>query len=234
VTSVLVIFFFGMLLVAGYFLGARRGRRREEALKATLAEHSERLALTEHELLRRASIDPVTELPTQQYFQEFLERAWRQACRTQSTISAIMIEVDHFRAYHERLGKSEGDACLKSVTGILRSRIHRGGDLLTRYGGTGKFGVVLGGTDGNGAILLAERLRSAVEALKKPNPASTTGEFLTLSLGVASAVPDREGAWQEIELIAAAERALAEAKEAGRNRAAAEHFPTTKAAATSG
>jgi PleD family two-component response regulator len=76
---------------------------------------------------------------------------------------------------------------------------------------------VLGGTDSRGAMLLAERVRAAVEQLKRPNPASPTAPIFTVSLGVAAATPDREGAWQDIELIAAAERALAQAREAGRN-----------------
>ena len=128
-----------------------------------------------------------------------------------------MIEVDHFRAFNDRQGKTEGDACLKEVAAVLKPMIHRPGDVIARYGGAGKFGVVLGGTDGTGAMVLAERLRLAVETLKKPNPASPTTPLLTASLGVASALPDREGAWQDIELIASAERALAQAREAGRN-----------------
>ena len=76
---------------------------------------------------------------------------------------------------------------------------------------------MLGGTDAKGAMVLAERLRPAVENLKRPNPASPTAPLVTSSLGVAAAMPDREGAWQDIELIASAERALAQAREAGRN-----------------
>jgi diguanylate cyclase (GGDEF)-like protein len=132
-------------------------------------------------------------------------------------VAVIMIEVDHFRAFNERQGKPEGDACLRSVADALKPMIHRPGDVMARYGGAGKFGIVLGGTDGRGAMVLAERLRAAVENLQKPNPASPTTPFLTASLGVAAALPDREGAWQDIELIAAAEHALAQAREAGRN-----------------
>jgi PleD family two-component response regulator len=77
--------------------------------------------------------------------------------------------------------------------------------------------VVLGSTDAKGALLLAERLRLAVENLRKPNPAAPATQILTATLGVAAITPDRGGAWQEIELIAAAERALAQGREAGRN-----------------
>lgn len=208
----------GVLLVgAGYLLGSRRGRSREAALKTTLDERTEKLTLAEHELLRHSAIDPVTGLHTQQYFQEFLEREWRRASRERQFLSVIMIEVDHFRAFNERQGKPEGDACLKNVAEALKPLIHRACDVIARYGGAGKFGVVLGGTDSRGAMFLAERLRAAIEVLKRPNPASPATPFLTASLGVATVMPDREGAWQDIQLIASAERALAQAREAGRN-----------------
>jgi diguanylate cyclase (GGDEF)-like protein len=209
----------GILLVgAGYLLGSRRGRSREDALKTTLDERSEQLTLVEHELLRRSAIDVVTGLHTQQHFQEFLEREWRRASRDRQHVSVIMIEVDHFRAFHDRQGKQEGDARLKAIAETVKPLIHRPSDVVARYGGAGKFGIVLGATDAKGAMILAERIRAAVEGLQKSNPASPSGDRMTASVGVASAMPDREGAWQDIELIAAAERALARAREAGRNR----------------
>jgi diguanylate cyclase (GGDEF)-like protein len=210
-----------LLIAAGYALGMRRARGREQALQTSLEERSEKLSLVEHELLRRSSLDPVTELPVQEAFQEFLEREWRRAARDRIPLSLITIEVDHFRAYNERLGKPQGDACLRAVADALKTLIHRPGDFLARYG-AGKFGVVLGGTDVKGAMVLAEKLRLAVEALRLPNPASTTGNYVSLTLGVASVRPDRDAAWQDIELIATAERALAQAKEAGRNRVGVE------------
>jgi diguanylate cyclase (GGDEF)-like protein len=206
-----------LLVGAGYLLGSRRARSREDALKTTLDERTEKLTLVEHELLRHSAIDPATGLHTQQYFQEFLEGEWRRASRERRMVAVIMFEVDHFRAFNERQGKPDGDACLRAVAEALKPMIHRPGDVIARYGGAGKFGIVLGATDGNGAMVLAERLRLAVENMKKPNPASPSLPFLTASVGVAAAMPDREGAWQDIELIAAAERALTQAREAGRN-----------------
>jgi diguanylate cyclase (GGDEF)-like protein len=199
-------------LAVGYVLGVRRGRQREKSLNQALEERGEKLTLAEHELLRRASIDPVTELPTQQYFQEFLEREWRRASRERTNVSAIMIEVDHFREYNDRAGKAEGDACLKAIAAAMKAVVHRPSDVLARYGGPGKFGVVLGHTDRDGAMIIAERLRQAVEKLPRS---------MTLSQGVATLMPDREGTWQDIELIAAAEKALTNARDMGRNRISA-------------
>lgn len=208
-----------LLLGGGYMLGTRRGRSRELLLLTAIDERDQKLTLVEHELLRHTAIDPVTGVNTQQHFQEFLEREWRRASRERQFVSLIMIEIDHFRAFAERQGKAEADTCLKSVATVLKPHIHRPGDVLARYGGSGKFGVVLGATEAKGAMLLAERLRTAVESMKARNPASPT-QLLTVTVGVAAAMPDREGTWQEIELIAAAERALAQAREAGRNSVA--------------
>lgn len=212
-----------LLIAAGYALGMRRARGREQALQTSLEDRNEKLSHVEHELRRRSSLDPVTELPVQQSFQEFLEREWRRAARDRIPLSLIMIEVDHFRAYNDRLGKPQGDACLRAVADALKKLIHRPGDFLARYG-AGKFGVVLGGTEAKGAMVLAEKLWLEVDALKLPNPASTTSSHVSLTLGLASAKPDRDAAWQDIELIATAERALAQAKEAGRNRVGVEQI----------
>ena len=69
-----LVFITAFLVAAGYVLGVRRARAREQALRTTLDERDEKLALVEHELLRRSNLDPITGLPVQQSFQEFLER----------------------------------------------------------------------------------------------------------------------------------------------------------------
>jgi diguanylate cyclase (GGDEF)-like protein len=216
-----------VLVAAGYLLGTRRARTREVALKTTLDERDQKLNLVQHELLRHTAIDPVSGLHNQQHFQEFLEREWRRAARDRQSLSIVMVEVDHFKAFNERQGKRDGDTCLKVVADVLKPLVHRPGDVLARYGGPGKFGIVLGGTDGKGAVVLAERLRLAVDSLKVPNPASTTSPHVTLSIGVASQLPSRDAAWQDIELIAAAERGLAQAIDAGRNIVMLESSATT-------
>jgi two-component system, chemotaxis family, response regulator WspR len=209
---------FGVLLAgAGYWVGLHRGRGREAGLRAAIDERNEKVALLEHELLRRSSLDVVTGLHTQEHFQQILENEWRRASRERRHVSIIMIEIDHAAAFLERQSKMNGDACVKRIAGALKPLVHRPSDVLANYGGAGKFGVVLGGTDGKGAMILAERLRLAVTGLNMRNPESATSEFVTASIGLASAVPDREAAWQDIALIAAAERALERAKEAGRN-----------------
>ena len=230
-TVVLALALVGALLVgAGFVFGSRQVRIREEELQTALDEQGQQLTLLEHELLRHSAKDPVTGLHSEQYFQDFLEREWRRASRERQSVAVIMVEIDHFRGFNDRQGKPQGDACLKAVATALAPIVHRPGDLIAGYGGAGKFGLVLGNTDLKGGMILAERLRLAVAALKRTNPASPTTPFLTASLGVAATTPDRDSAWQDIELIASAERALGQAREAGRNTVGFDtHHPAIRA-----
>lgn len=216
-----------VLLIAGAFAaGLWRGRNRGRELTRTLVERNEELQAARTEAARLSSLDGLTQLATQQYFLEFLENEWRRSLREVTPVSLIMIDLDHFKAYNDQLGHEAGDDCLKRVAGAARATVGRPGDVVARYGGE-EFVVVLGRTHSAGAATLATKLHAAVEALKLPHPASPVGNHVTISLGVATAVPSRGATWQEIELIAAAERALADAKHKGRNRISHAEFSPT-------
>lgn len=212
-----------LLIVGGYAAGAWHGRRRARELTRSLSERNEELQAARTELARLSALDGLTQLATQQYFQDFLEKEWRRSLRELTPISLIVIDLDHFKAYNERLGHEAGDGCLKRVADALRTTVGRPGDVVARYGGE-EFAVALSRTDSSGAISLASKLQASVTALKLPHPASPAGNHVTISLGVATAIPNRGTTWQEIELVAAAERALLEAKQLGRNRIASAEF----------
>lgn len=212
------------LLVGGaYAAAAWRARRRESELTRLLVERNEELQAARTELARLSSLDSLTEVATHQHFHEFLEREWRRALRELTPISLVLIDLDHFKAYNERLGHEAGDACLKHVAAVLRTAVGRPGDVVARYGGA-VFVLVLGRTDAEGVSSLASKLHAAIEALALPHPASPVADHVTVSVGVATAVPNRGATWQEIELVAAGERALADAKQTGRNRVARAEF----------
>jgi diguanylate cyclase (GGDEF)-like protein len=215
-----------LLIVAGYAVGAWGGRRRVRKLAHALNERNEELQAARTELARLSALDGLTQVASHQYFQEFLEKEWRRSLRELTPISLIIIDLDHFKAYNDRLGHQAGDGCLKHVADALRTAVHRPGDVVARYGGE-EFVVVLGRTDGDGAASLAAKLQGVVAALQLPHPVSPTATHVTVSLGVATAVPNRGATWQEIELVAAAERALSEAKQLGRNRIATAEFQAT-------
>ena len=98
--------------------------------------------------------------------------------------------------------------------------IGRPGDLVARYGGE-EFAILLARTDQQGAYRVAYKLRAAIEGLGLPHPRSPVSDRLTISVGVASATPALDSTWEELELVAAADRAVVKAKEDGRNRVVA-------------
>ena len=215
-----------LLITGAYAAGLWQRRKREQALTRTIGERNEELQAVRTELARQSSLDGLTRVATHQYCQEFLEKEWRRSLRELTPISLIMIDLDHFRAYNERLGHQAGENCLKRVADTLRTTVGRPGDVVSRYDGE-KFLIVLGRTTGEGAASLAAKLSAAVAALELPHPASPSVEHVTISLGVATAVPSRGATWQDIELVAVAERALAEAKQLGGNRIARAEFQPT-------
>jgi diguanylate cyclase (GGDEF)-like protein len=161
-----------------------------------------------------SSTDGLTGLANRRHFDTMLEREWRRAMRTHSPLSLVMADVDHFKNYNDGLGHARGDECLRAVARTLAEGGKRAGDVVARYGGE-EFVLLLPNTAGDGLGDYAERLRARVEAMSMPHPASSY-PVVTVSMGVASAVPN--GRSGPVDLVVAADQALYRAKEKGRNR----------------
>lgn len=177
-------------------------------------ENLERRA-EEERLYRLTLEDSLTGLANRRHFDEVLATELRRASRTQSPLSLLMIDVDCFKAYNDQYGHQGGDAALKQVAAAVATTICRAGDLAARYGGE-EFAAILPATDAEGAVEVAERVRSAIEALQIPHERSSTGPYLTVSLGLSTAVEGH--ALEVVSLIASADRALYRAKRQGGNR----------------
>jgi len=175
------------------------------------------LALEEanQKLERLSFLDGLTNIANRRRFDEFLHIEWRRAAREAAPLSVILADIDFFKAYNDTYGHEAGDEILKKVAGALAVTVNRPADLVARYGGE-EFVVALPGTDAAGALVLAERLRAAVEALAVAHSTSRAAAHVTISVGVATTIPER-GAAPEA-LVAAADQALYEAKHDGRNR----------------
>jgi diguanylate cyclase (GGDEF)-like protein len=163
------------------------------------------LAIAEH----RAATDPLTKLPNARSVQEALIRLVAQCQRTGSALSAIVLDLDHFKALNDRHGHQAGDEVLEAVGAALRRGV-RASDFAGRWGGE-EFVVLLPDTDHDGAVRAAETMRADLDGLN----VLTVTAHITASLGVAS-LP--EHAADGASLIRAADRALYRAKAEGRNR----------------
>jgi diguanylate cyclase (GGDEF)-like protein len=170
---------------------------------------------TTAQLVQRAVSDSLTGVGNRKLFEQVLPAEWKRHARHGRYLSLLLIDLDHFKAYNETYGHSAGDDCLRQVAGALRRCIHRADDLLARYGGE-EFVALLPETPPEGAKVLADAMRAAVEQIALEHKASAAAHFVTVSVGVASLPADRvKGA---DELMLAADQALCRAKFNGRNR----------------
>jgi diguanylate cyclase (GGDEF)-like protein len=128
-----------------------------------------------------------------------------------------MIDVDYFKRYNDCYGHLRGDICLKQVAAALQRLATRPGDVVARYGGE-EFAIVLSGTDTRQAKVIAQEALQAIWELNVPHANSEIESRVTLSIGVASMWPTTEN--RPEDLVAKADEALYQAKDAGRNRIA--------------
>ena len=183
-------------------------------VKARVRNHL--LLKRQADLLRQLSfLDGLTGIANRRRLDEALRREWRRCARSHAPLSLVMLDVDHFKAYNDHYGHQAGDECLRAVAGVLADQTKRPGDLVARYGGE-EFVCLLPETDGEGAVLVAERLREAVARQRLPHAVSPVAGHVTVSLGAATARPLTET--PSDSLYQAADLLLYEAKRAGRNR----------------
>jgi diguanylate cyclase (GGDEF)-like protein len=166
----------------------------------SLTTKLERLGLT----------DGLTGIYNRRFFDQMLPREVNRSHRLGAQVSLLMLDIDHFKRFNDRLGHPAGDEALRTLVQTLDQKL-RAMDFVVRYGGE-EFAVVLPGADRGSALAAAERLRSAVESATF-GPSANSNR-LTVSVGVAVYPEDADDA---SSLLAAADSALYAAKRAGRN-----------------
>ena len=170
---------------------------------------------SEDALQRAAMVDPLTQIANRRHFDTFLEKEWQRSMRSGQPLSLVVLDVDHFKLYNDTLGHPAGDACLQRVAAAIASHALRPTDLAARYGGE-EFVLLFAETGAETASMMAEAIRAHIESLRIPHPRSTTSEWLTVSIGVATIHPHQLDNTES--LFVAADRAMYVAKEGGRNQ----------------
>ena len=161
--------------------------------------------------------DNLTGLANRRWFAEFLSQAWRNALREEQALSILMIDIDDFNAYNAHYGHKKGDACLKIIAEAICRTVGRASDQVSRYGGE-EFVVVLGNTPLEGALKIAENIRTVVQNLGILHQDAENNGILTVSVGVTSTQPTKEMRAETV--LVAADRAMYNAKHAGKNQVA--------------
>ena len=187
--------------------------QRDEAFRC-LRESQQDLANANIELQKLAALDGLTGIANRRRFDQAMQHEWQRGQRNGKPLSLVLCDVDHFKLYNDHFGHQPGDLCLKKTAAVLTARLKRPADLAARYGGE-EFALVLPDTGLDGATVIAHACRSHLERLAIEHPGAADG-ILTMSVGVASAMPGAGGSVEQ--LIAAADRAMYAAKGGGRNR----------------
>jgi diguanylate cyclase (GGDEF)-like protein len=167
------------------------------------------------ELRQIANTDSLTQIANRRCFDQTLKHEWQRLKREQHPLSLILCDIDYFKNYNDRYGHPAGDVCLQRVAQIIANCINRSADLVARYGGE-EFAILLPNTHQNGALTVVESIRAELAALQIPHPTSAVANHITLSAGIACFLPTQTSSYQA--LIAAADAALYQAKQQGRDR----------------
>ena len=160
-----------------------------------------------------SNLDQLTQIPNRRGLDGQLLSEWGRSIRESIPLSLLMIDVDKFKVFNDTYGHLQGDKVLKMIAETINATLQRAGDFAARFGGE-EFCVLLPGADIEGAILVAEQIRKAIESTVFHCEDGTVGK-VTISVGVHSLIPSVTDTIPE--LIAKADNALYMAKEAGRN-----------------
>jgi diguanylate cyclase (GGDEF)-like protein/PAS domain S-box-containing protein len=164
-----------------------------------------------------ATVDGLTGLANRRRFDERLLEEWGRAYRERTSLSLLMIDLDHFKAYNDQYGHPAGDECLRAVAGVLAAEAKRTTDLAARYGGE-EFVMLLPNTDAAGCARIGERVLREIRDLGIAHRLNFPSRIVTASIGGAVCRPGVERSAGHASLVEAADQALYAAKDHGRDQ----------------
>ncbi|WP_316347285.1 diguanylate cyclase [Desulfuromonas acetoxidans] len=185
-----------------------------QALNETLSFEIQERKKAQRALKELSEKDVLTGIYNRRKFNTYYETEWSAARREGRVLSLLMIDIDLFKIYNDRYGHLAGDQALHQVAITLNQTVSRPRDFVARYGGE-EFICLLPETSQQAAVQLAETMRQHVEDLHYIHEFSDTANVITVSIGVASVIPEKNQAKEE--LIDLADKALYLAKRDGRN-----------------
>ncbi|MDC7220587.1 MAG: diguanylate cyclase [Spirochaetales bacterium] len=189
-------------------------RKYSTQLETKVEERTEALIKANRELEEISKTDGLTGLYNRRFFDANLSDHWKHHTRSRHQISLLMCDIDYFKQYNDSYGHQAGDDCLRDVAEALQKSVSRPHDFVARYGGE-EFTIILPDTDSEGALEVGKRITQAIEDLEIPHEYSSAASNLTLSIGIATMVPDRNQ--KQSDLLKLADMALYKSKHDGRN-----------------
>lgn len=171
------------------------------------------------ELQEKNTLDELTGLYNRRFYDQKILAEYRRSRRNLTPLSLVVIDIDHFKKVNDSYGHLAGDECLVAVSACLKLCLRRSSDIIFRYGGE-EFCIILPETDSKGALALAEELRENIERCEINYHGITIN--LTISCGTSTYLQQKNV--QPEQLFAAADQALYQAKNNGRNQVKQQGF----------
>lgn len=194
----------------------------------TRARVNNQLALKQQadQLRDIALIDGLTGIANRRRFDQELATLWRQCQRKKVPLSLVMLDVDYFKQFNDHYGHQLGDSCLQWIARAVKQTLSRPQDIAARYGGE-EFVCILPDTHLEGATYVARQILGEVISLRLEHASSAISDVVTVSLGVATVIPDMQS--NPEKLVEAADAQLYAAKQAGRAQVLAVELSTDPA-----
>lgn len=159
--------------------------------------------------------DPLSGLWNRRKYDETIAAEWNRCLRYQKPLSLLILDIDYFKELNDFYGHMVGDECIIKVGQVLKGSLRRSSDMVARYGGE-EFIVILPETVKEEAICIGETLKEEIASLKIPHEKSPISDWLTVSVGASSVIPDKSSSYEDLFVLA--DKALYQAKDGGRNQ----------------
>jgi len=170
----------------------------------------------EARLIQLSEIDPLTQIYNRRYFDAIYDAEIKRSTRSNTRLSLILIDIDYFKNYNDTYGHLAGDDSLIKVAQTINQTLRRPGDSVARYGGE-EFICILPDTDTQGAIHVANQIKTNIANLKIKHEQSGVSHWITVSQGIYTVLGDHLSIDQQAALEKV-DKALYRAKSNGRNR----------------
>jgi diguanylate cyclase (GGDEF)-like protein len=183
-------------------------------LTSSLRDRNTQLRDARRQLTELANVDELTGLGNRRMVNAVLKAEINRSRRSGAPLSIILLDVDYFKNYNDTYGHPAGDVVLQLLSEVMRRATTRAGEVVGRFGGE-EFILILPGANSSAAMRTARRLQAAVNREHIAHSSSKVANHLTVSQGLVTARPSSE--LEPGQLIELADKALYEAKDAGRN-----------------
>ena len=210
-----IVMLMGMMITGGLAAYIRMVSRREVDQSVAIKEKSHEISLSHKRLDHLSQTDGLTGISNRHFFDISFDQEWKRTRREHQPMALIMFDMDCFKHYNELNGRLQGDECLRNIAELVKSTVHRPGDLFARFDGQ-TFALLLPNTPSAGALMMGEQCRQLVESISIPHNRSSVSDKVTISVGVCSLIPD--DSMDKEQLLDLTDQALVLAKDRGRNQ----------------